>query len=131
VAELQLSKTEMGKWADRLAAEDWAWVTWKYFLGESVLILLWLVFVCTLVNMIIPGTRRKLVQATKIPVTGSTIFAAFVCTWLMADLTHGAIFGGGPYGYWLQTWLGSVTFSAVADWTNRWMTLLGFVFSGL
>jgi len=126
---MALSQADMSKWAGRLAADDWSWVTWKYFLGDSILLLLWLVFMFTLVSMIVPGLRRKLVNSSKLPVNGSVIFSGFICTWLIADLAHGAIFGPGPYGYWLQSWLGDVTFSEVADWTNRRMTLLGLVFS--
>ena len=126
---MALSQADMSKWAGRLAADDWSWVTWKFFLGDTLLLILWLIFMFTFVSMIIPNLRRKLVNSSKLPVNGSTIFSAFIITWLIAQFTHGAIFGAGPYGYWLQSWLGVNTFNDLANWTHQYLTLFGFLFS--
>jgi hypothetical protein len=127
--KMALSQADMNKWGSRLAAEDWTWVTWKYLLGETALFALWLIFMYTLVSMVVPSLKRQLVYTTGLPVNGSVLFSAFIITWLIATLTHGAIFGAGPYGYWLQSWLGENSFNDLANWTHQYLTLFGVLFT--
>ena len=126
--KMALTQTDMSKWASRIASEDWAWVTWKYFLGDTFLFLLWLSFLCTFISMLVPSVRIKLVSYTRLPVNGSVVFSAFVITWLIGSFSHAAIFSPGPYSYWLQSWLGVHVFDDVASWTHKYLTLFGVIF---
>ncbi|WP_162926481.1 hypothetical protein [Teredinibacter purpureus] len=125
MVDFVLTSSEMNKWAQRLAAEDWTWITWKWLLGNSALIVIWLVFVLAVVQMLLPKSRQRLSRVTGRNVDGSTIFTGIVFTWLAGTFSHGAIFGSGPYGYWLQNWLGESTFQYVAEWTYTYFTLFG------
>lgn len=40
---------EIVVWAKRLAAEDWSRLTWKHLIGDAELLLLWAIFLITLV----------------------------------------------------------------------------------
>lgn len=125
MADLVLTSSEMAKWGQRLAADDWAWVTWKWLLGDTALILLWLLFVFALIQMIVPWSRRRIVAMTGRSVDGRSIFAGVVVTWLAGTFAHAALFGSGPYGYWLQSWLGESTFQHFGSWTYTYLTLFG------
>lgn len=125
MADLVLTSSEMAKWGQRLAADDWAWVTWKWLLGNSALILIWIVFVVALLQLLHPRSRQRVARYTGRTVDGSSVFTGVVLTWLAGTFAHGALFGAGPYGYWLQTWLGESTFQDVAEWTYTYLTLFG------
>jgi hypothetical protein len=115
-------------WSKRLAVEDWSWVTWKFLLGGTAVVFLWVLLMITLVSLFLPSTRRKIEYLSNIQVSGGTFCSAIFFTWLAGTFAHGAIFGG-PYGFWLHQWLGANTFEAIADWTFRYLTLLGVIFS--
>jgi hypothetical protein len=119
---------DVALWSKRLAAEDWSWVTWKFLLGSSAVIILWVLLMITLVSLFLPKTRRKIEHQANFHVSGGTICSAFFFTWLAGDFAHSAIFGG-PFGFWLHQMLGANTFEAAADWCFRYLTVLGLLFA--
>lgn len=127
--KITLSAADISKWSERLAAEDWSWLTWKYLLGDAALILLWLAFLTTLISILLPKSRKRLAVATRVNVNGGTIFSAFIFTWIAGIFGWSAMFGAGPYGYWLHQLLGADLFASVSEWTFRYMTLAGLLFS--
>ena len=128
-SKISLSAAEISKWGQRLAADDWAWVTWKYLLGDTLFVLLWLIFAFVFLSLFFPTSRKRLVISTGINVSGGTMFSAFLFTWLVASLCHSALFAPGPYAYWLHSLLGPECFSYIGDWTFKYMTLLGLIFN--
>jgi len=122
-----LTSEELSKWGERVTASDWSWSTWKWFLGDTFLILIWVLFMLTFFSMLIPRTRKRIVLATGRAIKGSSYFGAFIFTWTAALLAHPAIFGPGPYSYWIYQLLGPSSFASVEDWTFRYMTLFGLV----
>lgn len=120
---------DVALWSKRLAAEDWSWVTWKFLIGDSAFIILWMVLMFTLIALFLPHTRRKIAYSSNIQVSGGTICSAFIFTWLAGTFAHTAIFGSGPFGYWLHQLLGANRFEEVADWSYRYLTFLGVLFS--
>ena len=125
MVDLVLTSSEMNKWSQRLAADDWAWVTWKWLLGDTALVFIWLVFVIALIQMILPKSRRRMSRLTGRNIEGGTIFTGVVFTWLAGTFAHAAVFGAGPYGYWLQSWLGETKFQNVSEWVFTYLTLFG------
>lgn len=126
--KISVSSSELSKWGERLAAEDWSWLTWKYILGDAALIALWFVFILVLISLLIPSYRKKLGAASRVNVSGGTIFSAFVITWIIGAFGQGALFGPGPYSYWLHQLLGPDLFVSISDWTFRYLTIVGLLF---
>jgi hypothetical protein len=120
---------DVALWSKRLAAEDWSWVTWKFLLGDTALVILWALLMLTLIMLILPKSRKQLAYSANIQVSGGTFCSAFIFTWLAGTFAHGAIFGGGPFGYWLHQLLGANRFETIADWSFRYLTFLGILFS--
>ena len=120
----------MAKWGELLSRDDWPWKVWKSLLLESGLIFLWLYFLFFTVWTIWP--RKRILVDQYGQHIAKYFVTSLVITWLIADLTWGAVFGptGGVVGYYLQSWLGESTFSDIGDWANRYLTLIGFIFSG-
>lgn len=116
-----ISSRDMALWGSRLAADDWAWVTWKYLLGTTALVALWALFMFVFISILLPNRFLNMPKNT-------SVFAAFIMTWLVAIMAHGAVFGAGPYGYVLQSSLGGL-YSPIEAWTFKWMTLLGLISS--
>jgi len=123
----ELTATELSKWGDRLAASDWSWVTWKYFLLSTGSILLWLIFLFVFISMFMPTMRKRYSKLGGYTFSGGSFVTAFICTWLVATITHGAVFSAGPYSYWLQTWVGADSFVAIEQWSFKYLTLLGLI----
>ena len=126
--QITISSSELSKWGERLAAEDWSWLTWKYILGDAAFIALWFLFFSVLIALFIPSCRKKLGAASRVNVSGGTMFSAFVFTWIVGIFGQGALFGPGPYAYWLHQILGPESFEAISDWTFRYLTLVGLLF---
>ncbi|MFA0809391.1 hypothetical protein [Microbulbifer epialgicus] len=127
--EITLSASDLSKWADKLAAEDWSFSTWKYLLGDAALIGLWGIFLVTLIALLLPHSRKRLAIGSRMNINLGTIFSAFIITWIVGIFGHGAMFGPGPYSYWLYQFLGADLFTSLSDWSFRYMTLLGLLFS--
>ncbi|WP_444997919.1 hypothetical protein [Aliikangiella sp. IMCC44359] len=122
-----LTESELIKWGNRLSASDWSWATWKYLLLDTGLILLWLAFFTVFILMLLPKTKKKLELASGYKFATGQWFYAFICTWTAGLFAHPAIFGSGPYGYWLHQLIGPSAFANCSDWTFRYMTLLGLI----
>jgi hypothetical protein len=115
-------------WAKRLAAEDWSWVTWKFVMGGAALVFLWFFLILTLIMLIVPNTRR-MITFNNGHFDVKTFISALFFTWLSGTFAHAAMFGSGPYSYWIHQLVGDTTFESIADWSFRYLTLLGVLFS--
>ena len=122
-SSILISVSEMNKWGHRLEASEWAPIVWKSIFIDSGLLLLWLL---SLFFMLFFMLQRNYVKAKN-----GSWFTLLIISWLIGDLLHGAIFGptGSFIGYHLQTYFGESTYLEIGIWTNKYLTLFGFLTS--
>ncbi len=119
----------MQEWADRLAADDSQWVTWKFFLMDILVVSLWLFCLSFFLFFLyrcfaFPFMKKKLAMNPVKP-----LILMYFIAFTTGIFAHRILFYSGPFGYYMQTWLGTESFARWNEWFFENLTIMGHICS--